>query len=318
MNAELNNQTAVMRRYILGELPESEQFALEEQFFRDEAIAERMRNVEQELVDAYVRGRLAAEERSVFERNYLTSPRRVERVEFARELLKVADETPAEIASTQTSSTTFSVRKWIWDVFNPTRFSIALAAASALIVVSGIVWILIGLPREPNRRSGSLARKNESEEEVRALGEAVARLQEENRRMAAEIERLRNGQAQTQASPPPVRPSLASILLLPTIRGAARQQTLPLSPDDQQARLQMKIETGPYKRYLVEVQPVDGGASWRSSSISAQKSGNDVLLTWVAPARRLKPGDYTLTLTGVDAAGSLEPIENYSFRVVKR
>jgi anti-sigma factor RsiW len=312
MSFDLNNQTTVMRRYLLGELPEPEQLALEEQFFADEAMADQMRTVEQEIVDAYVRGRLGDEEKTVFERNYLAAPRHVERVAFARELLRIADETPVEQVPRSELATSPSFWTQAWSYLSAPRFSFAAVAAMGAIVAAGVLWILLGRLRAPNQQAPSQAQTiQQNGSSSRASEERIARLEEENHRLSAEIEKLQNPRE------PSVRPSLASILLLPTSR-ASQQQTLRLDPDDKQARLQMKIVRGTYVRYQVDLQPVDGGASWRSSVVSARRSGNDLLLSVLAPAGRLAPGDYTLTLTGVDAAGSAEAIEYYSLRVVHR
>ena len=81
METETNSQAGLMRRYLLGLLPEPEQAALEERFFEDGEILGEMRAVEGDLVDAYVRGRLAPDEKSVFESHYLSVHRHAERVD---------------------------------------------------------------------------------------------------------------------------------------------------------------------------------------------------------------------------------------------
>ena len=48
-----------MRRYLLGELSESEQSDLEEKYFTDPQVFNQVLKTERELVDAYVRGQLS-------------------------------------------------------------------------------------------------------------------------------------------------------------------------------------------------------------------------------------------------------------------
>jgi len=51
------------RRYLLGELSEEEQAALERSYFTDSNVFNQVLQVESELVDAYARGQLSTEMR---------------------------------------------------------------------------------------------------------------------------------------------------------------------------------------------------------------------------------------------------------------
>src|SRR5918912_675057 len=76
----------IMTRYLLGELSESEQIALEEKFFTDPQAFNQVLQVESKLVDAYARGQLSNEMRERFEQSYLKHPSRRARVKFASAL----------------------------------------------------------------------------------------------------------------------------------------------------------------------------------------------------------------------------------------
>ena len=89
-----------MLRYLLGDLSESEQVALEQEYFADSEKFERMWALENKLVDNYVRGSLPSKERALFERNYLASPKHQARVAVAQDLLQAADETIVEERAT--------------------------------------------------------------------------------------------------------------------------------------------------------------------------------------------------------------------------
>src|SRR4030095_17123643 len=80
-----------MTRYLRGDLPETEQAAVEQEYFADQEKFEEVWAAENELVDRYVRGRLPRGERELFERNYLQSPKHRERVALARKLLEGAE-----------------------------------------------------------------------------------------------------------------------------------------------------------------------------------------------------------------------------------
>src|SRR5215469_941662 len=81
-------------RYILGLLPQKDAERLDEQSIVDDELATRLRSVENDLVDAYVCGTLDGEFLERFESFYLASPRRRDKVKFAREFLKAVDRLP--------------------------------------------------------------------------------------------------------------------------------------------------------------------------------------------------------------------------------
>ena len=56
-------QEKLVYRYLLGDLPDAEQLALEQAFFADGETFERVWEIENDLVDRYVRGRLSAAEK---------------------------------------------------------------------------------------------------------------------------------------------------------------------------------------------------------------------------------------------------------------
>ena len=111
---------SLIRRYLLGELPESEANSLEERYFADGEALEQVWAGENDLVDDYVAGRLTPEDRGRFERHYLASPRHRQRVAAARDLHAAARTKPRPRA-----------------VPGP-RWS--LAAAVLLALIAGWLW----------------------------------------------------------------------------------------------------------------------------------------------------------------------------------
>src|SRR5262245_4940258 len=85
MNTEIQDRS--MRQFLLGDLPDSDATALELELLRNDEKFEQMWELENELVDAYVRERLTTLERERFERHYLASPVHVQRVAMARRLI---------------------------------------------------------------------------------------------------------------------------------------------------------------------------------------------------------------------------------------
>jgi|KBSSwiStaDraftv2_1062776.scaffolds.fasta_scaffold800476_2 hypothetical protein len=80
-----------IRNYLLGSLQEEDTELLEELFFVNADVASLLCIVEDDLVDAYVRGGLTGEVLAGFESFYLASPRRCARVSFAAQFLRIVD-----------------------------------------------------------------------------------------------------------------------------------------------------------------------------------------------------------------------------------
>src|SRR5262249_45624124 len=76
-----------LTRYLLGALPPEEAERLDELSIADDEMAARLADVENDLVDAYVRGEVTGEKLQRFESAYLRSPRRREKVQLAQALL---------------------------------------------------------------------------------------------------------------------------------------------------------------------------------------------------------------------------------------
>jgi anti-sigma-K factor RskA len=75
-----------LTRYLLGTLPEEEREHLDELSIVDDDVALRLRVTEDELIDAYVRGELNGSTLERFEAEYLSTPERRSRVQFAQTL----------------------------------------------------------------------------------------------------------------------------------------------------------------------------------------------------------------------------------------
>jgi len=82
----------LIRRYLLGELTESDQAALEHELLTDRDEFDRVWAIENELIDGYVRGEMSSADRERFEGHYLASPLHRERVAIAESFLADIDQ----------------------------------------------------------------------------------------------------------------------------------------------------------------------------------------------------------------------------------
>ncbi|MEO6724351.1 MAG: hypothetical protein ABIU20_09960 [Blastocatellia bacterium] len=319
MKTDVNTQARqieLMRRYLLGALPEAEQVALEQQFFADGEMLDRVWAVENDLVDGYVREQLSGAEREQFEQHYLASPRHRERVAFARTLLPMTNE-PAHQA--RSAETTESFWAKLLAMLRTPQFALSAALVVALMLIGG-VWLVNQRVSWQQQLAQSQADRSAKEQRARELESQIAQQRERNLLLSAELEQLRAEQLRAAASPSPLpsHSTVFSFLLLPSVRAGSEQQTLNLPPDASQVRVQMKIERRDYRRYQASLRAVDGGGSWPASSVKASADKDGVTISVPIPAIKLKRGDYILTLTGIDAAGTVEEIDRYFFRVINK
>jgi hypothetical protein len=82
----------LIRRYLLGELAEADQTALEQELLIDRGKFDQVWAVENELVDSSVRGDMSRADRERFEGHYLASPLHRERVAIAEAFLADIDQ----------------------------------------------------------------------------------------------------------------------------------------------------------------------------------------------------------------------------------
>jgi anti-sigma factor RsiW len=128
--------------YLLKDLPEEELEQFEDECFAQESWPVQINLVEEDLIDDYLRGELTQERRSRFERNYLTTEARQERVRMAAALLRHIDQQHTDQATIAVPppQTSWSERLHaFWG-----RQTRALRAATALAIVAvtaGVVWL---------------------------------------------------------------------------------------------------------------------------------------------------------------------------------
>lgn len=312
-----------MTRYLLGQMTETDQHALEQEFFTDSEKFDQVWAVENELVDAYVRNRLPRRERELFEHHYLQSPKHRERVAFARMLLEAADET-----ATASVTDSAPVASWWQRLLESLRGSqmllVGAMSAAMLLLTVGVLWLLVERSRlsdqlasEQSGRVTQAQREQELSRRIQELEKQVASEHQQNEQTNSELTRLREELRQTQAQRPAPsqssQPALLSFLLIPGgVRAGGEMQQLKIPSGIRQAQLRVKVEANDYRSFQAKLRAVDGD---EILSRSALKANAQSFVTVTVPASRLASGDYILTLSGVTSSGETEEVNRYSFRV---
>ena len=238
-------QENLMRRYLLGDLPESDTNELEIQILRDDEKFEEMWEIENRLVDGYVRGRLSSSDRERFERHYQASPIHRQRVAVARNLVAEADRSGAAEMS--------APAKVSWAARLLEKLGLSLlswqSAAVAAILLFAIVrlWLLLDRSRLRHEQEQLRAESQSRQNREAALSQELASAKAERQKLESEIERLRverKGNTQPPNQPERTqRPTIYSLLLSPMLmRGGDNPQTATIPSQTDVVRLQMKVD----------------------------------------------------------------------------
>ena len=142
MNAQTEN-SELIRKYLLGILPEEQSQDLEEQLLTSSDLREELLIVEDELIDDYLCGELSEAEQKQFDTHFLQAPERQQNLRFAKTFERyVADaEIPVTADNGFRTPVTTSVPPHVFAKGSPgLRF--ALMAVLLLAVLVGI-WAVI-------------------------------------------------------------------------------------------------------------------------------------------------------------------------------
>jgi anti-sigma factor RsiW len=307
---------ATLKRYLLGQLDPGDDAWLEQRYFQDDGLFERVLLAEEELMDAYLRDELSGPQRARFESRFLTTAHGREKIEATRALIQCLAEHPEPVPP-RPGKAAVGLRR-LFPPFHPTWSLGRLSAvATAVAVLAAAGWLV-----SVNRRlTGQLdAIRRERAEVARqaqqlrneAAGER-ARALEEGRRERAARDRLERTLAALQQSG-----SVVTTVLTPgLLRDFERPPQLVVPPGAGLILLQLEIGDHAYDGYRVVVRTVAGDEVWRQEVSKPQPSDAMDRVTVGLPARRAPWGDYMVTVQGRTRHRALEDVASYYFQVVR-
>lgn len=294
-------QKNLVRRYLLGDLPEREQLQLEQEYFADGELFEAIWDCENELVDAYVRGQLPKQERERFERHYLTTPKHQHRVAVARRFVPAADATIVQ--TRETVSETADKPSW-WATFLA-LFSVpqmAWGGALALLLLTlGGWWYFRQTP-------------------VEQIAQTTPSVQP-SVPVTAPPTTATTPVPVAPSSPPQVSPSapattvpaVLAFALGGALRAPGEVQPLVIPRGTKQVRMQIKLEGEAYPRYQIKLRSAGGATVLNQTSLLPTLNRKAVAV--LIPASKLSPGDYILTLSGVTSTNETEELHQHLLHV---
>jgi hypothetical protein len=329
---EMENDNLI-KRFLFGELSEEERFHLEERFVSDALLFGEIRAVEDELIEKYVRGWMDREERSKFQRFFLTSNKRRERIEFSRQLITTIDQRK-KTASVPSKDDDESIADngSIWEriaAHLPTR-RLALAVGLTLVLaMAGIgVWYKNQIGHEPEMVSNASNGPVESPPEEPVVQTAIPDNDDQHNgpggandateskpgpKSAKTLEEPKSTSTPTDDTPTAGMASNPVLALFAgTLRSSGKNSVLRLPKEAKAATLRLNLEHVEHASFQAELTDADGNVLFQKAKLKSRKSRIDLVI----PARRLKPGDYLIKLSGTNDGPGNEPVADFQFRVL--
>jgi hypothetical protein len=338
--SEQRNPEELAIRYLLGGLSEGERTTIEERYFRDDKEFKELEIAEGELIDRYVRKELSATDQRQFEKMLRTSPRLVERVEFARILARqVPSPAPQQVdpepAPEDVQSKNDKNQKFSWrDLFGPKlvlppSVRVALVAPLALLLMMSVALVLVSkkLQTQSGRLAAEQQRLNDLEKQLAEQKGKSDQLDAAVRQSNLEKEELDKLLAYHQQltelrQQSPVSPFLFE--LNPgggTTRGGGGggKTTVPIPRGTQVVVLNLNVENGKYSLYLASLQDINHEPIMPQRQIRPVRRDGRNVIPFRVPASKLRPGrSYSIHVDGLIASGEPEDFNDYPFRVTSR
>lgn len=283
---------ALLRKYLLGDLDQSRQEQVEEQLFCDDAFIERLSAAQDELINDYAANMLSEREHKLFEKNFVLSDERRNKIRFARALeLYLEDQTALQPASPAPPRRLLS---WLT---GPVSFLLEHKglAAGALATV---LLIAILTPRvlrwlAPNTEVvSSDIRRASIEQQIAEFNKHPSRHAE-------------GSQATPELALQPLR-----------LREDSEMKRAVLSGDEELLRLRLMLPHESYENYRAITSLVGSGELFTIENLKPQDDMNARVILINVPPKFLPTGDYQIDLKGETAGGQVSDVIRYSFRVI--
>ncbi len=305
-------------RYLLGRMAEDEILDFDEVCFADDACAEELEAIREELIDRYLQKDLSVSDRRDFENYFLVSPHHRKKLEFSKSLM-------ANFAQKRSFWAAFAERAnfgAIANFFSAANLKTAsLAVASLLILLFGF-WLLISWLSKPNEIV-LVPNNNQNLNQNITLPPSVTPNSNEKINLSPnENKNITNKptNSETPKKTPEANteitdtsPVFVTFLPIPALRATGGEKPLVIGKNFSAVRLQIDAPADKSKKYFVSIRTADGAEVWKSP-INVGKNSKIVFLT--VPAKVFSNNDYKLEVFESDNAQ--ESVDAYSFRVEKK
>ena len=286
---ELDEEQILIRQYLLGDINEAEREAVEERMITDRNYLEKVRIVESEIMDEYVRGALSEGDEAKFKARLLSTPKQMRKLKFAIALtkyIKVVATANSPPITKGANEPNFLKRFFPksdhqnnWAMFLLRAAFVGLIAAITIIVAMRII--------------GPSEKREALEREVAELNARLSQSPEEA--------------AQTFVVGP-LNPGV--------FRDSGEMKKVAIPDAADVIQLQIKVDAGGYDIYKATLKKIDGDEILTIGNLKDHTINGNRLVTLYIPSRILSLGDYEIILRGLNSNNEFEYIDKYMFRVV--
>jgi anti-sigma factor RsiW len=339
MNQHGHNSDLI-RDYLLGALAEAEAHRFEERYFEDESLFAEMQEIEDELIDDYASGALTAEQRTLFEKYFLDSSERREKLELARAMTTRAIAWKQEREAKQSATTVIGpaattnadgttsgmVLRFKTQGGMPSWFQWAAMAASVLFAVgAGALWfnnrelrrqvIAQAAKQEALKRDAESLQSERDAASKEAL-EAKAETLKANEEKQSLLDHLPE---ELYKSPFEIAFGIAYRMTGSKGEGEKKIKSVVLPASAARLRFSMafpKRDPATFQALLRHSNQSLVGSP--HVGLKATPFGGEQRVTFSVPARSLPAGDYELIVSGITPDGHTEGVGRYYLHVVRR
>jgi hypothetical protein len=299
----LKDQEKRLRKYLLGELSEREQEALELWLMSEEEAYDLLSAAEDDLIDESIAGKLDRYELERFNNQFLTAPERKRKLSFSQSLQEFVTEHGPGTHQEAPARSTF------WDLFRRQPALAYSLAAFFILFMGGGIW-------------GGLQYRNLQEEFTAAETQFAVEREAFKRQLEAERDRaqsdyrdLERAVQNVKSAPVPEAP-LALALMPGVTRSPEELHTLKLRPTVQLVELSLTLLDDNYDSYRAVLVDGSGTEIWTRDRLPATTGENKAVVLLV-PTNRLTADDYIVRLSGRSGSNPPENINSYSFRATR-
>ena len=294
-----------LRRFLLGQLEESDRARVEQQFFEDADCFECLLQIEEELVAAYDGNTLAQDDRASFERQYFASAEGRQRIALGRALEH------SRRSQTPALSRVPTGKERVRFLATPQRLRVAVGAAVLAVMAVGLwAWNDNRLIRQ--QLADSAAQTARLRQVEQGLRREISATRDRAAQLTDQIARERSAGAAATRGP------VVALTLSPGLPRGSAAAALTIRRGTSLAVLQLEPETGDTYETFRAVVTADGREVWQQEFAAPKPASPGQPVAVTLPAARLQPGEHLLTVFGRMAGGDMREIALYYFLVVRQ
>lgn len=305
------NLSEKLRAYFLGELSLEEGIRLENEYLGDEAKFARLQEAENDLLDDYTQNGLTPNSLKSFEENYLNSPFRRQRLEFAKTLAEYLRKESVQNTGTE---------GFVWrDILS--FWKIGFAFASIILLLLGGFWFFKNSPQLPNNE---VAVSKPSENLPTPVPQTIPTVEKTPLKQTANTNQINTISPTPVLTPKPsvsptpekakVNQTVTLALSMVGMRDGGKTSQAILDKETKNVVLRLNLAETDAKVFQVKIANAGGDTVYQVKNVRVSGKSININL----PANLLKTDDYVVEVLTTNSEGESEKVSSYNFRVTKK